>query len=323
MLFIRGGAVGDFILTLPAMQLVREQLPAVDIEVLGYPGISRLATSSGIATDTRSIEFAALANFFVPGAELDEDLQRYFSSFEVVVSYLFDPDGFFHSNLERAGVQQLVVASHRVKDREPGHPSAATQLAAPLESLALYLDRPFVELNFDPETVQAGDAFMAHAATQAGRLVALHPGSGSPTKNWPLDRWIELARTLTAEVTTELELMVVGGEAEAETIDAFVAQLDDHGIAHRLARDLPLPVLGAALQRCDLFLGHDSGISHLAAACGLPCLLLFGPTRPEVWAPRNPKVEVLAAPEGQLTQLEPETVRHQAGKMIEALETSG
>ena len=76
MLFIRGGAVGDFILTLPAMQLVRDSLPEIEIEVLGYDSISQLATASGIAVETRSIEYGPLAHFFIPGGELDEELKN-------------------------------------------------------------------------------------------------------------------------------------------------------------------------------------------------------------------------------------------------------
>lgn len=64
MLFIRGGAVGDFILTMPAIQLVREQLPDNEIEILGYPSIAELATVTGLADRTRSIEDARLATFF-------------------------------------------------------------------------------------------------------------------------------------------------------------------------------------------------------------------------------------------------------------------
>jgi heptosyltransferase-2 len=76
----------------------------------------------------------------------------------------------------------------------------------------------------------------------------------------------------------------------------------------QIVRDLSLPHLGALLGRSQLFIGHDSGISHLAAAAGAPCLLLFGPTDPGVWAPINAGVRVLEAPNGDLGQLTVETV---------------
>ena len=63
-----------------------------------------------------------------------------------------------------------------------------------------------------------------------------------------------------------------------------------------IRQNLPLVTLALELRNCALFLGHDSGISHLAAALGVPSLLLYGPTDPAVWAPRNRGVRILRAP---------------------------
>ena len=101
-------------------------------------------------------------------------------------------------------------------------------------------------------------------------LVALHPGSGSPRKNWPANRWLALARWLEEELHARL-LVGIGLPA----------------------RNLPLGQLAARLAGCRLFLGHDSGVSHLAASAGAPCILLFGPTDPAMWAPPGPQVRVL------------------------------
>src|SRR5208283_5775948 len=61
------------------------------------------------------------------------------------------------------------------------------------------------------------------------------------------------------------------------------------------ARELPLPILAALMRETALFLGHDSGITHLAAASrrDLPILALFGPTDPAVWAPPRPGARAL------------------------------
>jgi heptosyltransferase-2 len=71
----------------------------------------------------------------------------------------------------------------------------------------------------------------------------------------------------------------------------------------RFATNLPLPHLAAVLEH-TIFVGHDSGISHLAAAAGSNCILLFGPTDPNVWAPRNENVQIVVAPSGKLEDLE-------------------
>jgi heptosyltransferase-3 len=66
---------------------------------------------------------------------------------------------------------------------------------------------------------------------------------------------------------------------------------------------LPLRELADKLATCAAFIGHDSGISHIAAATGTRSILLFGPTDPHVWAPLNENARVLRAPNRDLTQL--------------------
>ena len=77
-----------------------------------------------------------------------------------------------------------------------------------------------------------------------------------------------------------------------------------------------LPRLGAALGRCLGFLGHDSGVSHLAAAAGARCLLLFGPTDPAVWAPANAGVEVLRSPSGRMADISYAAVRARVRELL-------
>ena len=83
------------------------------------------------------------------------------------------------------------------------------------------------------------------------------------------------------------------------------------------ALDLPLPELAAILARADLFLGHDSGVSHIAAAAGARALLLFGPSDPDIWAPPSKKVRVLRAPGEDLSRLGVEAVEGALREMLE------
>jgi heptosyltransferase-2 len=73
------------------------------------------------------------------------------------------------------------------------------------------------------------------------------------------------------------------------------------------AHQLPLPQLAALLAQ-STFIGHDSGISHLAAAARARSFILFGPSDPNVWAPQNKDVTVLMAPNDDLAQLAVATV---------------
>ena len=176
---------------------------------------------------------------------------------------------------------------------------AARQLARPLESLALYLEDPAARLHPSPADRAEAERFLSDAAQR--RIVAIHPGSGSCKKNWELNRWAALAARIARE-RPDARLLVVGGEADGPQLDALALE------GRLLARDLPLPLLAAILEQCVFFCGHDSGISHIAAAVGVPSVLLFGPTDPDVWAPANEGVKVLAAADGDLGGLSVDSV---------------
>ncbi len=132
-LVIRGGAIGDFILTLPTLKALREAYPQAHLEILGYKHIAVLVEKRFYAQAVRSIEYGPLSSFFAKNSELPNDLANHFASFDLVISYLYDPDGIFENNLRRCGVENLIHGPATVDDRD----HAARQLARPLEELGL------------------------------------------------------------------------------------------------------------------------------------------------------------------------------------------
>lgn len=282
-LVIRGGAIGDFVLTLPAIQLLREAFPETPVHILGYQSIIALAHERHYAISTRSIEYAPLSRFFIPGTELPDDLIEYFGSFAQVISYLFDPDGIFAANLERCGVKNLITGSPKITDEA----HAVAQLARPMEKLALFLEDPAAALHpSETDLATASSALDAHRP-----LIAVHPGSGSPKKNLSTHQWVRILTPVLAHRSLP-RLVIVGGEAD----DAQIAALQQALSAPAsILKNLPLPVLSAVFSRCDLFLGHDSGISHIAAASRAPCVLAYGTTDPDIWGPLNPQVNIISS----------------------------
>src|ERR1700758_2027861 len=127
-LVIRGGAIGDFILTLPALNALRTEHPCSCIEILGYRHIAALAQNRFYAQAIRSIEYGALSSFFAKDSELPLELARYFASFDVIISYLYDPDGIFEGNLRRCGAGKIVCGPARLD----GSQHATRQLAQPV-----------------------------------------------------------------------------------------------------------------------------------------------------------------------------------------------
>ncbi len=266
-------------LTLPAIKLLREIFPQAHIEILGYRHIVALAEKRYYADAVRSIEYGALASFFARDAELPNELSNYFEGFDLVLSYLFDPDRIFESNLRRAGVEKLIVGAAKLKN----HEHAARQLARPLEQIDLVLRDPAAEIFPNEDDFAVAQRFLPN---ESKRLIAIHPGSGSASKNWPLQKWIDLGLRI-----TNAHLIVISGEADAIVTGQLRSAWSDLPIAY--VENQPLTIVAAVLARAHHFIGHDSGISHIAAAVGTPCTLLFGPSDPAIWAPQNVKVRVV------------------------------
>jgi len=278
-LVIRGGAIGDFILTLPAIAALRRQFPSAHLEILGYPHIAQLALAGDLVNRVQSIEAGALAGFFALGGELAEDLVDYFSEFDLILSYLYDPDCIFQTNVGLCTGAQFIPGPYRPDEGAGLH--AAKVYLQPLERLAIFDADPIPCLLVTPES-------------PSGRRLALHPGSGGERKNWEETNWAGLLQHL-AEAT-DLDLLMVGGEAEGQRLRRLEATLPPSRT--RVAQNLPLARLARTLAGCRAFIGHDSGISHLAAAVGLPCLILWGDTALDIWRPPSEKVVVLRHPGG-------------------------
>ncbi len=296
-LVIRGGAIGDFILTLPALAALRAQFSQARLEILGYPHIADLAVAGGLADAVQAIASRPMAGFFARRGELAEDLADYFSGFDIILSYLYDPDQIFQTNVRNCTLAQFIVGPHRPDENSPT--PAAQVFLKPLERLAIFEADPVPRLNLPP------------AVSPNVAEIALHPGSGSETKNWPEANWAALLDWLMA--STSARVLLVGGEAEGDRL----ARLAERHPGPRLsvAQNLPLVELGRRLQSVALFVGHDSGISHLAAALGLPGLILWANSTLEIWRPPSPRFEILRY-SGGLARLPVEIVSGEVARLL-------
>ena len=279
---------------MPTLKALRDAHPRARIEILGYPHIAAVADKRFYADAVRSIEYAALSCFFARGGELPSHLRDYFGVFDLILSYLYDPDQIFENNLRQCSVQKILRGPARIDKNA----HAAWQLAQPLQELGINVTDLAAKLFPSDEDREFARRFLENCEPP---ILALHPGSGSEKKNWPIENWIELAKTSLNAKASFRAIVFVSGEADEKEM-ARVRTSFEHEPQVRFAHQLPLPQLAAVLEQ-STFIGHDSGISHLAAAAGARCLILFGPTDPKVWAPQNTNARVLFASHADLTQL--------------------
>lgn len=250
-------------------------------------------------------ESATFAGLLADDASVSPELRDVLAPFDAVIAYTASAD--LLRGLARSAPSAEIVAQPPLPP--PGGPHASDWLA---QAVAKVGSDPAVT----PPTIAATSEEEAQARPWlerlAPRFLAIHPGSGSPRKNWAADRFAALAERLAARQP----FLLVEGPADA----------DAAAPASRLTsavypRDLPPRVLGAVLARAGVYVGNDSGVSHLAAAWGAPVLALFGPTNPAQWAPLGPRVNVLRANDEKMDSLDLEAVERAAREILETTST--
>ena len=281
-LVVRGGAIGDFVLTCPVFSALREHFPDTRLEILGYARMAQIAKDAGLVDDFRSIETRAAACFFARNAKLDQDLSAYFAGFSLIFSYLYDPDRFFEINVTKVSKAQFIAAPSKPDEKQSLH--AAESFLKALERLAIFDSDPMPELKFA-------------RSSDANSWIAVHPAVGNPLRHWPEARWRKLLENILGQ--SSHKLLLVGGDAERAVIERLANALPSNRI--EVLKNAPLSEVAARLASAQAFIGHDSGISDLAAAVGLPCTVLWGAGNQAVWKPLGRKIDLLHRPGGLAT----------------------
>lgn len=283
-LVLRGGAVGDAILTLPAIGALRLAFPRARIAAMGDAKRLCLARHPAYVDELADAETWDIHRLFGHEPRVPQHLATYLAGFDLILSYLPTPDAAFMDNLKQYCPGEVITW--------PPHPSAGVHVTDHLmEPVLRYANQ---SLSAEPrvfpgtEHRHAADRFWQSAGFPERGVLAVHPGSGGWHKLWPLAGWQRVAAWAAQEGVPGV---LICGPAEEER--GITQSLNALAPAWKVVRNAPLPELAATLATCDLFVGHDSGITHLAAAVGTCTLALFGPTDPRVWGPRSQRCCVI------------------------------
>jgi lipopolysaccharide heptosyltransferase III len=242
-LIIRPGAIGDFILTLPAMESLQAEYTEVwaaspNLPLARFADRARAIASTGLDL----LEFGTNPN-----------LTGHLIGFDSIISWYGANRPEFRDCVKDLPFQFFTAIP----------PINCTMHAADFFAAQVGASVPAIPRIQCPR----GD----------GGFAVIHPFSGSPRKCWPLDRFQALARLMEPHMPVR---WCVGPE---EPLADAVRIADLYELACWLAT-------------ARVYVGNDSGITHLAAAVGTPVVALFGPTDPRIWAPRGPQVRVIAKP---------------------------
>ncbi|MFQ5849428.1 MAG: glycosyltransferase family 9 protein [Candidatus Binatia bacterium] len=275
------GALGDFLCFLPALRFISERERESDLEIAMRSEFSELLFPRTPPISVRSLDCHEIGRLFATEVDLDQGLRAFLRSYAFIYSWMGARQPQFVRNL-----QALYEGDLRI------FPFYASQ--ARMHMMDYYLsclderdpvkNYPAIPLRF--AAIAWCRRFWEQAGLKGKRVLALGLGSGAKEKNWPLPFFRTISRWW--EERTEGRSLVVFGPVEEERMAGQWSWEDS-----LVVRGLGLGQVAALLAKCDLYLGNDSGLTHLAAVLGVETVAIFGPTDPFRWRPRGKKVSVI------------------------------
>ena len=284
-LVIRRGAIGDVIITLPTLGILREYHPDAYIEVIGNREYWEIAHKRYYVDAISAGEIKLIPELYSKDGKLSKEITDYFSSFDLILAYINDPERIIKENLKRIGAKQILIYLPFPKGDDL---HAADYTALILREIGLDINPPlFPKVHLSNEDLDFASKFLS-PFMKYEPLVAIHPRTYG-IKGWSIEKFINIGKWI--ENTLGGKSIWVIGPAEEENLKLIKSNFPTSAFLHLNY----LPKVAAVLNLSHLYLGCDTGISHLAAAVGVPIITLFGPTNPHVWGPRGKKVLIIKA----------------------------
>ncbi|MDA8238869.1 MAG: glycosyltransferase family 9 protein [Nitrospiraceae bacterium] len=270
------GALGDLLLSLPAVYSIKKHFAPCRLHLISRTDLAGVIVASGIADEVSSNEKAMYADFFREDS-LPTTASEFLRKMHAAFVFMKRRDRTFMKNL-RKHVPFCRSVSTVPQQGERVH-VAAFQLGELL--------RAGISSYGTPRLCVAPPAGIG-----GGRpYVTIHPGSGGKWKRWNLRGFADVMDAL-AEVGS-YRFLVLLGPAERGMREECGRLISTRNIPADIVGDRPIPYIASLLAMSSLFVGSDSGITHLASMIGTPSVAIFGPTDPELWGPLGPGVRIV------------------------------
>jgi len=283
-LVIRSGAIGDFIVTLPVIHLLRKTYSSWRLSLVAKNRLQPLVRN--VVDEFADIDGPLLVPFFRDEVDRHCEEHRYLSKFDLVISYLGER-GKVSENLRALGKPRVINADALPPENYDRH--ITEFLLAPLTEVFDVSSPPLPTITIGKEEANVAGEFLSKSGiAPSAPLVAIHPGSGSPRNVSPAGNFCRAINRIHSTFP-DARLMVIEGEADETFVHAFERCLKMPCL--KVRKDDLLDV-AAILSRASLFIGNDSGIAHLAAAVGVPTVVAFRASNPAVWSPKGKDVWV-------------------------------
>jgi ADP-heptose:LPS heptosyltransferase len=296
------GALGDVLLSLPCIRTIGKQ-SAPDLICRADMGM--LLAATGAVRASYPADSGRFASWYTERPD-DGTLDLLDDYDQAFVFTLTDGSELMRTIRSRVPDTQAIITVPPAGDRTHVAEFRLRQLPVPpTGGISAGLDVP------DHLRTRARELLLRPGRDGSQPPVIIHPGSGGRRKCWPRERYFALAERLSAAGQA---ILFLGGPAESPELRAQI-----EGFAHERPDmtsvfDADLAVVAGLAAECCLYIGNDSGITHLAAAAGAPVVALFGPTDPALWAPPGANVRVI--PAGALDAISVDAVFEASGELV-------
>ena len=282
---IHPGGLGDVLLAVPAMARLRTRFPNHRLVFCAEDQVARLLLACRIIDERISLQGRAGADLFAGPDSATGQVQAWLQDCDLAIGWMGDLDGKVSETLKAVGVREVIVRSPFSTAIRATH-----QRDRFLEAIneAPSDDEEDVLLTVTEPLLHLGRACLEAAGLSIGQsLVVIHPGSGSAHKC--------VAPEILASIVVALQIsgatpVILEGPADRDPVERLLQSCVNPPI---VLKGLNLLTVAGVLAQTRLFVGQDSGVTHMAGLMGVRTVALFGPTDPDRWAPRGAHVSVI------------------------------
>lgn len=284
-LIIHPGALGDVLLAVPALMWIRAKFPEHRILLLSNEPVGRLLLECGLIDAWMSVQGSLCAALWSGSVPDSMEIRRWLGACDLAVGWMKDLDRGLAVALESYGIGDIRIQSPFSSQLQSRHHSDRFLETLGASRASLNADEP---LQLPTPLVEQGRAALVRLGILPDRPLALiHPGSGSRHKCTNAE---VLADVIVALNQQGLGTLILEGPADEAVAAQLLRVLP---VKPTVLRNRDLSIVAAVMTRAQVYIGHDSGTTHLAARLGVPTLALFGPTNQEQWAPLGAHVVVI------------------------------
>jgi heptosyltransferase-3 len=322
-MILQPGAIGDCVLTLPLAEFMKDCLGLGGVDILGHTEYIGILPGRTCVDSIRSIDSVDLHRLFAETNMFEladgDALINVFGDYVWIVTFLGEPDSNFEKNLiftaNCSRSVEVITLSVKPPEKSYAHISDfyiqqfITQSGLSIEPRPVQKTKRLIKTT--KADINKGREILEEINVDSfEKIVVIQPGSGGLHKRCHLDNFLAIARQLTSK---DIKVIFLLGPAE---LDRFGKEAPDHpqGIEAAGAKcltDLSLTQVLELLSCADIFLGNDSGITHLAAAMGVKTVAIFGPNDPAAYSPIGPAVKVVKSSDADFTKKPSESLQQE------------